>query len=197
MALPSTFMQEIIMRFIKYRLCILNKILFKEPNENQMPIFVYVCMSVGATLAVVAAAILVFFLCNKKKKSAKTREIKATNRFGNIDKLNNQDNLLIDLLSTKNKGVQDLGLVPTTNCLPIQPGIQLSERSSLRSFFMEESHNQNYDENSEVTSSVQDSGIHSQKMNSSTLLHQHNDDALEKCLDNISTTVNSVIETSV
>ena len=65
-------------------------------------------------------------------------------RFGGPDLLNNEEKLYQDLLFTKHKGVNDTGAVGAFQNVPnnfnidhpVKP-IQLSPRSSLRSFFQD------------------------------------------------------------
>ena len=51
-------------------------------------------------------------------------------RYGGQDLLNNEDKLFQDLMCTRHKGVNDMTVAEP----PMKP-IQLSRRSSLRSFF--------------------------------------------------------------
>ena len=48
--------------------------------------------------------------------------------------MNNEEALLKDLISTRNKGVEEQRFVKD---LPVLPAVELSPRSSLRSFFVD------------------------------------------------------------
>lgn len=136
--------------------------LFQDESNGGLPLYVYICMSVGGTLFVVIVLFIIGLCIRTKTK--KTKDLMAVKENGIPDKLNNQETLLIDLLSTKNKGVQNLKdlNIETNHFFPILPEVQISARSSLRSFFMDNVENKEMDQQSEVISSIQDSGIHIQ-----------------------------------
>ena len=90
-------------------------------------------------------------------------------RHGGPDILNNQDRLLQDLMSTKIKGVEaDAKLHPN----PIHPGVEISPRSSLRSFFVEPPQHVNEANSSIVTLSAKDSGVYSHKEDINNILNE-------------------------
>ena len=171
--------------------------LLQDEDIDAMPLYVYICMSVGGTLAVVII-LFVIGVCVRNKRR-KIKELKSVRRNCASTRLNNQETLLIDLLSTKNKGVQnlkDLSLHANNFC-PIQPEVQISARSSLRSFFNENVANNELDLQSEVTSSIQDSGIQSQgHIQEEQLENMSQNDAYSKA-DFARKSVVAVIETSV
>ena len=172
-------------------------ILIQDEDTDAIPLYVYICMSIGGTLAVVII-LFVIGVC-VRNKSRKIKELKSVKRNCENTRLNNQETLLIDLLSTKNKGVQNLKdlSVHANNFCPIQPEVQISARSSLTSFFIDNIGNKELDQQSEVTSSIQDSGIQSQgQIQEERLENMSQNDAYLKA-DFARKSVVAVIETSV
>ena len=116
-------------------------------------------------------------------------------RHGGPDILNNQDRLLQDLMSTRIKGVDgDTKLQPN----PVHPGVEISPRSSLRSFFVEAPQLVNDADSSIITVSAKDSGVYSHKEDTNIILNHRDEETKDEVDDFVSNPLTqSLKETSV
>ena len=87
--------------------------------------------------------------------------------------MNNQDRLLQDLMSTRIKGVEGDTKLHSS---PIHPGVEISPRSSLRSFFVEAPQHVNEADSSIITVSAKDSGVYSHKEDINNILIEGDED---------------------
>ena len=126
--------------------------LFDQDN-GQVPLYVFICISVVTTALCMLIAAAVVLMMRKLRKQTLSRNnlcLKATNRhdliansfnkghhyffrFGGQDFMNNEDVLIKDLISTRYKGVEEQKFLKDHTLM--LPPVQLSPRSSLRSFF--------------------------------------------------------------
>merc|ERR1712110_273743 len=140
----------------------------KREEDSSPAIYVFIIISVVTTaLCLIVAAAVVFYLRKLRRQtlSRNNKCLKATNRFGDQDFLNNEEALIKDLISTRNKGVEQQKVVKDR---PLLPPVEVSPRSSLRSFFVdpdktpaEHGQDDEVEVNSAVVSSVLDSGVYS------------------------------------
>lgn len=138
----------------------------REQRDGALPLLATVAIIVLASLVTLLLTVLSVIVYYKYQKRKLTQPLKAINRYGERNMLNNEEKLLQDLMFTKHKGVNDIRAVeaqyqtvPNNFNLepPIKP-VQLSPRSSLRSFFPDFA-GQETGEESVVGSSVVDSGV--------------------------------------
>ena len=112
-------------------------------RDEDLPAIVTAAIIVLGSLVTILLSVIFVILYFRYQKRTKTKPLKAINRYGGPGLLNNEDKLLWDLISTKNKGVNDnmaglVGYQSSPNNLepPLEP-VQLSPRDSLRSFFQD------------------------------------------------------------
>merc|ERR1719244_949118 len=146
----------------------------QEDSSSSLILYIAIVILLIIVIVLVVSMIIIF---NKKTNKQVTQEKQspvARNRFGQPDLLNNNENLLRDLLSTKNKGVEGDSvniLHPTVQPLhhiPDHP-LELSRRSSLLSFFQDHPAEEDLPEiavlpshtPSIISATNTDSGVHS------------------------------------